>query len=54
MLSLKTDVNVPTESMHNLFFFGILKASDEKSRIRICNAVYGSKDPDQSQNVTDP
>jgi hypothetical protein len=33
-----------------------LKATDEKSRIRIeiRNPMYGSKDPDLSQNVTDP
>jgi hypothetical protein len=31
-------------------------ANDEKSRIRIFNAVHGSRDPDlnPSQNVTDP
>ncbi len=38
----------------NLFLVGILKATDEKSRIRIRNPVYGFKDPDPSQNVTDP
>ncbi len=39
----------------NLFFVGILKASDKKRRIRLrtCNPVYGSKDPDLSQTVTD-
>ncbi len=31
-----------------------MKASDEKFRIRIRNPVYGPKDPDPSQNVTDP
>jgi hypothetical protein len=43
VLSLKTDVNVPSKSkkQKNLFFVDILKATDEKSRIRI-------------QNVTDP
>jgi hypothetical protein len=29
------------------FFLGILKVNDEKSRIRIRNPVYGSKDPDR-------
>jgi hypothetical protein len=59
LLSLKTDVNVPTESNKknklekNLFFIGILEATDEKSRV---NQVYGSKDPDQDpyQNITGP
>jgi hypothetical protein len=38
----------------NLFFVVILKANDEKIRIR--NPVYGSKDPDLDppHNVTDP
>jgi hypothetical protein len=31
-----------------------LKAADEKSRTRIRNPVCGYKDPDPSQNVTDP
>jgi hypothetical protein len=31
-----------------------LKTADEKNRIRIRYPVYGSKDPDPSQNVTDP
>ncbi len=37
MLSLKTDENVPTENneQKNCYFVGILKATDEKSRIRI-------------------
>ncbi len=38
----------------NLFFVGNLKAIDEKSRIRIRNPLYGSKDPSPSENVTDP
>ncbi len=29
----------------------MLKASDEKSRIRIRNALYGFKDPDQSHSL---
>jgi hypothetical protein len=39
----------------NLFFVGISKVIDEKnrSRIRICNQVYGSKDPDPYQNGID-
>jgi hypothetical protein len=37
-----------------LFFVCILKAPDENSRIQIRNPVYGSKDPNPSQNVTDP
>jgi hypothetical protein len=39
-----------------LIFFGILKATDEKSRIqiRIRSPVYGYKDPDPYKNVTDP
>ncbi len=41
-----------------LILVGIEKATDEKSRIRIriqiLNSVYGSKDPDLSQTVTDP
>jgi hypothetical protein len=42
------------------FFVGILKANDEKSRIRsriqirIRNPFHGSKDLDPSQNVTEP
>ncbi len=39
-------------------FFGILRATDDKSRIRIrrirIQRTYGSKYPDPSQNVTDP
>jgi hypothetical protein len=48
----------------NLFMDGISKATDEKSRIRsqiriqfriwILNLMYGPKDPDASENVTDP
>jgi hypothetical protein len=36
------------------FFAGILKTTDEKIRIRIRNKVYGSKEPDPDQNITDP
>jgi hypothetical protein len=38
----------------NLFFVGILKATEEKSRIRIRNPVCGPEDPDPYQNVMDP
>jgi hypothetical protein len=59
LLSLKTDVNVSTvcnkqKTLKNLFLVGIFKATDEKSRIKIRNPVYGSKDPDPSKKVTDP
>jgi hypothetical protein len=46
--SLQKDVNVPTESkkqnklLKNLFFVGILRVTDEKSRIRNHFQVYGS------------
>ncbi len=73
MLSLKTDVNVPTvrnkqKKLEKLIFVGILKATTKKRRIRIlsrifvcflkttvrkmririrlCNPMYGSRDPD--------
>jgi|688.fasta_scaffold319826_1 hypothetical protein len=36
------------------FLLALLKTTDEKSRIRFLNPVYGSKVPDPSQNVTDP
>ncbi len=38
------------------YFAGILKATGIKGRIRIRirNPVYGSKDPEPSQFVTDP
>ncbi len=44
LLSLKTDGNVLTESVEkklkkNLFLVGILKATEEKNRIRISNVV---------------
>jgi hypothetical protein len=51
---LKTAINVPSESKkekNTLFIVDILKAADEKSRIRIRNSVYGSTDPDQYKNV---
>ncbi len=35
-------------------FFGILKATEEMSMIRIRNSVYGFKDQDPYKNVTDP
>ncbi len=59
---MKTDVNVPTvskkqENLENkkTFFVGILKAAGQKSRIQICNLVYGPKDvgPDLYQNGPD-
>jgi hypothetical protein len=56
----QTDVNVPTErnkqktKKENLFFVGILKTTDKKRRFRIRNTVYGYKDPDPYENVTDP
>jgi hypothetical protein len=39
-----------------IFFVGILKVFDEKSRITVGSASqrYGSEDPDPYQNVTDP
>ncbi len=46
-----TNVNVPKVSnkpkkRRKNWFFAILKATEEKSRIRIRNPVYGSEDPD--------
>jgi hypothetical protein len=37
-----------------IIFVDSLKATDDKSRIRIHNSVQGSKDPDPYQYVTDP
>jgi hypothetical protein len=39
-----------------VFFVGVLKATDEKSRIRTgdISQRYVSADPDPYQNVTDP
>ncbi len=37
-----------------MFFVCISKATDEYSRIRIRNHVYGSKYSDPFQNITDP
>jgi hypothetical protein len=39
-----------------IFFVGILKIPDEKSKIRIrsISSRYGSEDPDPYKNVTDP
>jgi hypothetical protein len=59
---MKTDVNVPSKSNKqkffekNLVFVGILKATDDKCRIRISTVSlwYGSADPDPYQNVKDP
>jgi hypothetical protein len=39
LLFLKTDVNVPTVSNKQKIFVGILKATEEKSRIQIRNPV---------------
>ncbi len=41
------------EIIKKIFFVGLLKVTDEKSRIRICQS-YGSADPDsdQDQKVT--
>jgi len=36
----------------NKIFGSILKDTEEKSRIRILNPVYGSEDPDPFQNIT--
>jgi hypothetical protein len=38
-LSLKTDVNVHSKSNKQKTFFGIMKATDENSRIRIRKSV---------------
>ncbi len=61
LLSLQTDVNVPTENnkqkiLEKLFTFVVmLKATDEKSRIRsLIQSMYRSKDPSSSQNTTNP
>jgi hypothetical protein len=58
MLSLKTDVSKKILKI-KIIFVGILKVTDEKSMIRIRswiripNQVYGFKDLDPDQNVTD-
>jgi hypothetical protein len=62
LLSFEADVNVTTVSTgtgnnqekKNLIFVSILKITEKMSRIRIRNLVYGSKNPDPSQNVTVP
>ncbi len=60
LLTLKTDVNVPSESNKqnnledNLLFVGILKVTEEKSRIRIRNPVIRIRGSELHQNVTDP
>jgi hypothetical protein len=54
---MKTDNNVPkVRNKQKKLIFGILKDTAKKSRIRIRNLEYGSKDPDPDpyQNVTDP
>ncbi len=51
---MKTDVNVPLKSKKQkklIHLFGILRATDEKSRIRSVSQWYGSLDPDPD---TDP
>ncbi len=42
------------KNLKKRIFVSILKVTDEKTRIRIRNQVYGSKDPDPYQNATDP
>jgi hypothetical protein len=62
LLALKTNVNVPTVKINketwgkNYFFVGILKATEEKSRLRNRDPVvlYGSADLDPYQKLTDP
>ncbi len=64
---MKTDVSIPLQKVKSkkfarkkIFFVDTLKVNYEKSRIRIRswiwirNQVYGSKDLDPDQNVTDP
>jgi hypothetical protein len=54
---LKNDVNVPfkkeqAKKTKKIFFVGVLKVTDKKSRIRILYSQrYGTADP--YQNVTD-
>jgi hypothetical protein len=53
---LKTDVNISSnvkgkKLRKTLFFVDILRAIEEKNRIRIRNPVYRSKNPDPYQNV---
>ncbi len=51
LLSLKTNKKKNMKKK-NFFFAGILKTTEEKSRIR--KYWYGSAEPDRYQNVTDP
>ncbi len=53
---MENDVSVPSKSNKEKknFFVGILKVTDKKSRIRICQSDVQSEDPDPYQNVTDP
>jgi hypothetical protein len=46
--------NKQNKLLKNAFFVVILEAAAKKSRILIRNPVYGFKDPDPYQNVTDP
>jgi hypothetical protein len=48
--------NVPSKSneQNNLFFVGIKKATDKKSRPESVSQWYGSGDPDPYQNVSGP
>ncbi len=56
---MKKNLNVPSKSNkqknyeNNLFFVGILKVTDEKSRIRK-EPLVSVPDPDPYQNTTDP
>jgi hypothetical protein len=64
ILSLKIDVNVPTKEISkktyekNVFCVVILKVISKKTRIRILSRIrkplYGPKEPDPYQIVTDP
>ncbi len=59
-LSLMNNVNVPSISNRQkylekkLLFVGILKVTDEKSRIPDPDPEVTGTDPDLYQNVTDP
>ncbi len=53
MLSLKSDVNVSTVKAY-IFLVGFLKTNHGKSRILSSKYGIGAKDPDLSQNATDP
>jgi hypothetical protein len=45
---------ISNKTLKKLIVGRLLKATTKKNRIRIRNPVYGSKDPDPHQNVTDP